>query len=784
MPGLIDFSLIGVASSITPPVVTSPIVNIPPVGGSGISIINFSSFELPADGTEALIIKAGGVSGLSGLNFKPVEITINRSVNEFPTCSCYFFATDSQFNSLGLSIYQDFVIFNIPFQLDNIEKNTYLDSSLPEPIHKISLSFISKYAARGNLTPLHELDQPVSFPRTTTNLGWGNINSRISTTVLLGSSRYQKYYQGDADVELTPRSELEAAALLSPNSVLIYSSTTGILGVNFNEAPIGINLNPKHIIDEVLVTNFKSPPEYDDTEVQLEDIPVVRAPEVVTRWEFENATDMSNVRVPYTTFNDATREAELLKDPGNVFDNGGKTKTWRIISEIDGQPTSILERVYGYIYNMRDFIAMPDNALEYKDNDWEWPIVFQYFMPNPVQYWKIVQETFTVYHYDSEGYLINTRKTGWKAARLKRETGEYETVTLVLKMYKDHYMEGLSRAQVLAESLEGPPEGWKAAARNYNAYTFFNQAIISGSSPVFAEIGLFATQLPHKYTILEDTRYFIAPLRDYYSDIPARDSFNNPKFVYRQYSYSASQEIEPNPKDDSGDPSSPYPPLVISKERKDLSTTEILIPRDRLHNKKTPEIHVTTTYSQSIEGDFSVHSLAIGSRNQLLGRPSEHTKINTMPSNNPPSNVTEIQNNRYFVSGKVLVTNTPTTSPESFLPSVGTSGSRNYLAKASTSFSGACTPQAARAGARASLIREYINNFSYQIRIPFEPYAHVSEGTKITVNGTELFIKGVSFTLQLIDTADDRSRYFCKEGIQLDVVPIKPVSVSLSRRSI
>lgn len=778
MPGLINFTLSpNSLSSIK--LLPGTLVNIPSSNTSS-SIADFSFFQFEREPVVNNDLKIETTTQIPEISF-PEElatIQISRGVNELPTCTASFYKTSNTLTDAlsKIKIGNNYTLMKIPFVLDSYTVTTYLSSS--QRICQVNLSFVSKYAPRGSLTPLNPLDKPIQFNAETTKITWNNIDSKISTSVNL-TSKYAKYYSGQSVVEITPRSELEAAFLLSSNHLIVYSENT-IFGKSLNSSPVG-TLYYQDFFEDVIQTSFTNYPFYERAELTLDEIPVPGRLEVTERLEFENATDLSNVVTPSNSPGDVEQLNEDMKNPGAVFDNGGRTKTVRRIWEKDGQPIRIEEKVYGYVFNMKEMLIMPESPIEYLESNWEWPLNFKLFAGNfAMTKWQIVQQTTTNYNYDKDGYLVNTVKQGWKFARLQRETGEYETATLVLKMYKNYHTVASRRKPM--ERQDEPPLAWRADAREYNSYTFFNPIDVSGDAPVFEPLGIFATNTLYQYPLLEKTSYYLDDLSNYYDDIQEEDVSVKPKFVYRSYSHNRTQEIAPNPKDDSNDPNAPYPPLLIFKENKELTTTQIVIPRSPDSKQKTPEIFSVSTHNHSSEGEFAAKSLMIGSSTQNLGRPSVHTRLNlnSVNFNNYPPNSNDILKYRYIVSGSI--------EGDSVLPGNSISrfsiGSSKFIPLSSLSFSGAATPDAGQVGAKNSLEREFLNSQQVTIHVSFNQFhTWLREGDIWNIeddqgNISKWIIMNISYSLELVDDG----KYICREGIELTIAPAQKASVSVFNR--
>ena len=770
MPALIDFGLLG----ITP----NPDIAIPLTPNGGALIILDPGYLGGAiaispppvnNNTLALLREINGIGETGDYEF--AEIQISRGLDQHPSATATYYTYNYPSIEIGSSIN----LLGINFVIASYNVTHY--KSTTEQAYAISFSLVGEHSPRGIESPLHPLDIPIRFPERTTQVTWENIQSRVSTPIAIGSSRYKKYFAPDSEVILTPRSELDAALLLAGKQSLIYSEPT-IRGIDLRTGIGSVTIYREYVLDETSEVSIKETPIYINTELELEDISAGNnglEGEVTVRYEYENCTSLADLQHPggsggvifLLNFSDD------LKDPGNVFDNGGRTKIRRVIREKDGNPLSITEETYGYVFISSQLFDLPTDGTDYDvmvANNGKWPLNFSSFINGSISnYWKQVESTTTRYYYDSDGYLTSSRKTGWKLGRLKRESGEYEAANLWINTF---YNSATVSEGPIVEN--GPPPAWKAAAREYNAYNFYNPIEYAGDDPVFPDINGGESTPLFRYSILERTGYSLGDMADYYDDIDIPDGNAPNKFAYRTSSYSNIQEIQPNPKDDPSDPGSPYAPLIAQKERKDTSQVQILIPATVGENKKTPELFVTTDYSHAVEGDHSSSSIVIGQSTQYSGRPSVHTKLPDPVADGielPPS-YAEDRTYRYFLNSVIA------SPPPVIMPVLG--GGRIPVPYSSISFSGAITPEDARSAAENSLIKKSMDVYTTQIRVMFFQYYQVlKEGMKCTLDGQEYMITNISYNLKLVENG----LYYCPDGMNVSLSAIPQQSIFMSRYS-
>jgi len=774
MPSIINFSILNISPETTTESETygGALITIQPEFNDGaIAAVPTGNFE----NTALLLREVKRLDEVGDYDF--TDIQISRGLDQHPSATATFYSYSEPSVTIGNPVR----LMEINFIISSYTITQY--KSTIETAYAVTLSLTGEHAPRGTETPLHELDIPIRFPSRTTEVVWSQIQSRLSTPIVIGNTAYKKYYALDSEVIITPRSELEAALLLSDNQCLMYSEST-IRGVSLVTGIGSIEIERIYILDETMETSVKEIPIYENTELELEDISGegTNEGEVTTRYEYENCTSFANLRHPGGSGGIIllSNFTEDLKDPGNVFDNGGRTKTVRIIKEKDGNPLEIQEQIWGYVFISSQLFILPESADDYDqmvENGGKWPLNFYPFNVGSVfNYWKQVEQTTTMYYYDSDGYLTSSRKTGWKLGRLKRESGEYEAANLWIDTF---YNSATITTDPNTEN--GPPPEWKAKAREYNAYTFYNPIEYAGDNPVFPDINSINSPPLFRYNIIERTGYLLADMADYYDDIEIpRDSAPN-KFAYHTSSYSNVQELQPNPKDDPNDPGSPYPPLIAHKERKDSSQTQILIPETVEADKKTPELFVTTDYSHSVEGDHSSSSIMIGNSTQYNGRPSVHTKLPDpdRESIDLPSGYAEDRTYRYFLRS---IPEEPV-DPDNTVPriSLGNSSNNSFngpVPYSSVSFSGAVTPDAGKKAALNSLIKKSMDVHTTQIRVMFFRYYKVlKEGVKCTVDGQEYIITNISYNLKQLQDG----LYYCPDEMTLSLSAIPAQSVSMSR---
>jgi hypothetical protein len=701
------------------------------------------------------------------------EVQITRTLNEHPTATATFYTTEIPSITIGGQLQ----LLGINFVIESYSINIYKGTS--GNAIAVNLSLLGEFAPRGSESALHPLDRPITFRVGTTRITWGTILSSLTIPININSTGYDKYYSGQDEIVLTPRAELEAASLLSVDSLIKYSSPTI---TSIPSTGLGSTIiNDAHILDEVSLIEVKDKPKYINVELilDLEPSQVDTSLEISTRFEYENCISVVDQAVPGGTgLILVSNIADDLKDPGNNFDNGGRTKTSRRITEKNGNPLTITEIVYGYAFVSSQLFRLPTTIADYEQmqvNGGKWPLTLAPFSMGVQGYWQIVQRTITTFEYDNEGYLTSSNKTGWKLGRLKRESGEYEAANIWIDTFKKS-----RRTNVDPNTIDtGPPPAWKAAAREYNAYLFFNPIAYTGDNPVFPNVNQVSTRSLFRYLINESSNYYLSPLSDYYPDINTPDGQPVPRFVYRSSSFSNYQEVQPNPKDDPRDPGSPYTPLIAHKENKESSTTQIIIPASLSAEARSPEMYSVVDYVHAVEGDHSSSSLKIGNSTQYLGRPSTHTQLPVRTTVvELPTTYLQYMENRYFIDSIEENVETPTTPTQ-----LSTGGNSRIPTPSSTvSFSGALSPDIAKRGALNSLIRKSINTVTTRIRVPFfEYYSLIEEGSKIIVSGTEYIVTSVSYSIKLYNPGE----YYCPDGLNLSlaVIPQQAISMRSYRRN-
>jgi hypothetical protein len=749
----------------------------PELNIGAIAIVPIGNFE----NTGLLLREVKRLDEVGDYDF--TEIQISRGLDQHPSATATFYSYNQPLVTIGTPVR----LMEINFIISSYTIIQY--KSTIETAYSVTLSLTGQHAPLGAETPLHELDIPIRLPHGTTRITWADIQSRLSTQISIGESSYTKYFAPDTEVIVTPRAEMESALLLSNNQCLIYSEPI-IRGVSLTNGIGSIEIDRIYILNETTETSVKEIPIYKNTELELEDISVesIDDGEVTTRYEYENCTSFANLHHPGGTEGIIllSNFADDLKDPGNVFDNGGRTKTARTIKEKDGNPLTVVEETWGYVFISSQLFILPEDSGDYSEmvaNGGKWPLNFSPLITGSISnYWKQVEQTTTLYYYDSDGYLTSSRKTGWKLGRLKREGGDYEAANLWIDTFYDSATSSTS-TDPLVEN--GPPPEWKAKAREYNAYTFYNPIQYAGDNPVFPNINETTSAPLFKYNIFERTGYLLADMTDYYDDIEVPNGSAPNKFVYHTSSYSNVQEIQPNPKDDPEDPGSPYPPLIAHKERKDSSQTQILIPESVGADKKTPELFCTIDYSHSVEGDHSSSSIMIGNSTQYSGRPSVHTKLPDPDREGIelPSGYANDRTYRYFLSSVPEEPEDPNNNPPAV--SSGSTSSNTFdspVPYSSVSFSGAVTPESGKKAALNSLIKRSMDVHTTQIRVMFFRYYKVlKEGVKCTVDGQEYIITNISYNLKQLQDG----LYYCPDEmtLSLSAIPIQSVSMTRYRRN-
>lgn len=329
----------------------------------------------------------------------------------------------------------------------------------------------------------------------------------------------------------------------------------------------------------------------------------------VTRYEFENAISTADLRSPLPLLGGIVYSSgEELKEPGNCFDNGGRTKKGRRIREVNGTPVEVGEVTYGLVFTSRDAYTYASVGLAGAATVFKKIIKPSMTSGDLNSAWQIVESTITRYFYDGDGYLSGSEKTGFKLMRFQRES-------------KDEQAE--IQRQLYAAVVTGPSDPAydrvKVArlVRQFNSYAFSTRASTDGA--------IITSAPPTRYPVHERTAHVLEPFSDYYDDIDL-EADPPPKWAAKTYRNQVFQDIAPNPLDSPSDPNSPYPPLIVRKETKEITSVFIQIPTARGDAKKKPERFVTNTYTQNTEGEYSKDAIKLGSSVQSTGRPSVHTR--------------------------------------------------------------------------------------------------------------------------------------------------------------
>ncbi|MBD2076251.1 hypothetical protein H6F86_20690 [Phormidium sp. FACHB-592] len=272
-----------------------------------------------------------------------------------------------------------------------------------------------------------------------------------------------------------------------------------------------------------------------------------------------------------------------LRSIGLAFDNGGPTKDQTITKSIGRTTIETRFVKYGYAFAGVDVYSVVNvNVVDPVTNSSS--TVKQTLYTSgivPAAFWKLVEETTTVWDRDSSGYLQKISETGTRLTRLKSEGAEKpETLDLML-----------ARASV-------PGTGGAADAKRL----VFTKQIAAYQFNLIAP----TTKI---------TEYELGNLNSYFVDTPVSPNEPPAKFCLRQRTYENTLYTAPDPDSTAKKPL----PLIttgrIFEQNISVSITS---------NQKGQEAYDRTTITQNSEGTNLKNGLGIGNTEKVNGRPPTH----------------------------------------------------------------------------------------------------------------------------------------------------------------
>jgi hypothetical protein len=496
-------------------------------------------------------------------------VTLTKSFEGLPNCTINLKKCPPHFNWCNFINGSRYQLFGMQWLQDNIKVTTSIDRT------SIQLDLIGKHFDRA-------LDKPIYLKRLACQKGSG-----LLTIAELAAHIGINYSGENIDIKVdrsmgvesatTFRSELEKRAITL--GCFVYYSGDSVTIKKWAHSYLHF-ISPTEIRSQSITYErsgdyaqiedcLKLTEELRNAEVQLDLAEPTNQLQLLVSLEgAESAFDVGlPPQLPSTTgIYESDLPFETIYNPGICFDTGGKTKKIVESWQVRGTETIRTESIYGFVFTSLDVyepLATSQKTIPTR----------KLFPPSQSSFWQKIQETTTLHTFDRDGYLILTTTTGWKKARIKKESDALEAINLQCQI--------LDANDVAIEEKLG---------REKSLY-------------------LFDEIIP----INETQFYQLGKLRDYYSDIRKPIDSCDPEslFVVR----SLSQQF-----------------ATIEKLGEDgfpISAGEWTGQERRTHItwKYRPEKFSTANYSFTSSGTNFKDSAAIATRTENSGRPSVHQRL-------------------------------------------------------------------------------------------------------------------------------------------------------------
>lgn len=290
-----------------------------------------------------------------------------------------------------------------------------------------------------------------------------------------------------------------------------------------------------------------------------------------------------------------------LRDVSKAFDSGGPTKT-QTTTHLLGKNVLFEKRVsYGWVFCGIDVYQLEKYTVS---GTTIWTTSYNSGFTGIAcgVWWKQIEDVETIYDY-RDGYLVRISTRGWKLARVRQESSNYETLSLLINL------------DVLRD----------------------NQSQVNYLNLKIAEYRDFK-----RTKFSEEIKYDLDYFSGYYS---LKGLGFEPKFVKRKVHTKDSVVLSSNP--DTTD-SNPKPPLITGISF--IEEEDITIPIPQRVGK---EFYITQKQTSSREGVYLAQTLKISEREMFYGRPPEAEKLDSVESDRPkkigvsPNLLANTAGNRY-----------------------------------------------------------------------------------------------------------------------------------------
>lgn len=544
------------------------------------------------------------------------SISISRSFRGHPSASLRFTAQAAYESTVRAALKNgnSVQMYGVGYLVQSLRIVELSPRKYPQRLIFVEVNLQGRWDSRGN-TARSPLDKALKLKKLSSN-------GKTSVSRLFGASGVG--YAGPAidikvpndtpsEAAVTARSELESRAIVALG--FPYYSNPGAVEVRrWGGTPVHF-LSDADILSGELIFDLPGhaavfegvqlTDEYNNVELTLdsEALGDTGQDELLTLYEGD---PFPEIPPRYADVEPGQPRVKItLRDPSMAYP-GGKTKTQKKVTYLNGSVLEEEEEVYGFLFSSVDvynvFLVTDGVAARYATaND----LFFIYD-----QYWEKVRQVRTTYHYNAETrYLERIERRGWEKARFKQEGASLEAVEFK-KQYVQALADGdLATADELEDIIMMFQYPGKAAA--------YDQGF---PNPADSQRAVF---LP----VEDTTEYALVPFSAHYEDAKKDDSEDEdvepePMFCKLETrsdnSYMLVSDPESTPEDER-------PPLSTGKKFQDVRSIEIVYPQPG--GKQSPEIYREIQATSNAQGAALRNVLNTSYYREMKGRPGVHTQL-------------------------------------------------------------------------------------------------------------------------------------------------------------
>jgi len=540
------------------------------------------------------------------------ELNINRSFQSHPTVSLAFYTTTPESTirqtlkkgSIHRFYGMDYEITNLTITRNSADKSGNIYQ------RKVEVSFEGIwYNKANNRSPLDENIYIKDYVSGSNEVSFNSLC--LAKNVSYTGDRITIKVDATIDPEtvLTIRNEFESRAIVN-NQFVYYSHPDYIWAKTYPYAKFNYlfktDLKEKEYAVQLsgtgaFVGDVQLTKEYRNTELQFatEEVADQDTSQQLVLYTFENARDLADVlswqekELKNGAFYIINNELRFQDNAMN-WDSGGLTKSVTRTVYRNGQVVKIEYTKYGFVYTSLDCY----NFRQRNDDQW----VAHYFNPLQSELYKIVEQWVETPILDSDGYIIDRVKSGFRYHRYQQETENLEVIELRIK-----YLESTDSAEQLN------------LLKQIDTYKGFKNDFVENTGIELERFDKYYTE---------------------FADSCNSESSYPKKFAKTIFSQQTTQLIEENPEHEEN----PNKPKDLSTGKVNVSRTEvnIITPRS-VSSNQDKKVYETIQIDSNAEGERFKNVLKISNVTQSEGIPSEAERIDLPLETEVNDNINEQQ---------------------------------------------------------------------------------------------------------------------------------------------